>query len=99
MNYFANVLMGLDLFFSALSNGMPGETLSGRAGGALLEGKLRGRLFAPAIDAIMYWAGAYPHSRGHCIHAVDGDIDRARAVIADQERARRLEAPPPPAGG
>ncbi len=96
-SYLANVLMGLDQFLSVLTGGLPGETLSGRAGSALLEGKLRGRIFAPVIDRIMYWSGAYPFPRGHCIHAVEGDIQRSRAVIADQARAWRLaENPPPP---
>ena len=82
--YLANVLLGLDLFVSALAGGKPGETLSGRAGSAYSQGKLRGRIFCPAIDAIMHVVGAYPTWRGHCVHAIQGDIVRAQAVIVDQ---------------
>lgn len=70
------VALGWDVLASAYLNGRPGETLSGRAGSALLQGKLRGRIFAPIIDAIM-------RKRGHCIAAVKGDMLRAQAVIAD----------------
>lgn len=75
--YFVNVLLGLDLFASALLGGRPGETLSGRAGSAYLQGKLRGRIFAPIIDFIM-------RRKGHCVGAIQGDILRAKAVIVDQ---------------
>lgn len=85
--YFANVLLGLDLFVSALTVGKPGETLSGRAGSAYQQHKLRGELFCPIIDWIMYHAGAYPYPRGHCIHAIEGDVLRAKAVIADQSKS------------
>lgn len=86
MSYFGNVALGLDLFASALTGGKPGETLSGRAGSAWLNGTLRGRIFCPAIDVIMHLVGAYPKWRGHCVHAISGDILRAQAVIADQSR-------------
>ena len=75
--YLVNVLLGLDYFASCLLNGKPGTTLSGRAGSAYLEGKLRGKIFAPAIDFIM-------RKKGHCVGAVNGDILRAQAVILDQ---------------
>lgn len=76
-SYLFNVALGLDLFASALLGGKPGETLSGRAGSAYLQGKLRGRIFAPIIDFIM-------RNPKHCQEAVQGDILRAKAVIADQ---------------
>jgi hypothetical protein len=86
MNYLGNVLLGLDLFVSALTAGKPGETLSGRAGSAYKEGHLRGKIFCPLIDWIMWAVRAYPTPRGHCVHAIQGDIIRAQAVIADQSR-------------
>ncbi len=77
--YLFNVLLALDILGSALTGGMPGETLSGRAGTAQAQGKLRGRIFAPIIDFIM----CDPH---HCQQAIQGDILRAKAVIADDSR-------------
>lgn len=79
VKYLFNVLLCIDLLASALTGGMPGETLSGRAGTAQREGKLRGRIFAPLIDALML-------DKGHCQKAIQGDIDRAKAVIADDSR-------------
>lgn len=60
---------------------------TGRAGSAYQQHKLRGELFCPIIDWIMYHAGAYPYPRGHCIHAIEGDVLRAKAVIADQSKS------------
>jgi hypothetical protein len=77
MNYARNALLGLDYFLSCLTGGLPGTTLSGRAGSAYLQGQLRGRIFAPLIDFVM-------RQKGHCVAAVQGDILRAKAVIADQ---------------
>jgi len=78
--YLLNVALGLDMFTSALLGGKPGETLSGRAGSAYLQGKLRGKILAPIIDFIMC-------KKGHCVAAVAGDIARAKAVIVDQSKA------------
>lgn len=74
--YLFNILLALDLLGSALTRGIPGETLSGRAGTAQREGKLRGRIFAPIIDFIMC-------DKAHCQEAIQGDIRRAQAVITD----------------
>lgn len=82
--YLFNVALGLDLFASAILGGKPGETLSGRAGSAYNQGKFRGRIFCPVIDVLMHLLGAYPRWRGHCLAAIQGDIRRATAVIADQ---------------
>lgn len=79
MNYLFNVALALDLLASALTGGMPGETLSGRAGTARRQGKLRGRIFAPIIDFLAC-------NPLHCAEAIAGDIRRARAVIADDQR-------------
>jgi hypothetical protein len=76
--YIRNVALGLDMFASALLGGKPGETLSGRAGSAYLQGKWRGKLFCPVINLLMC------NNPRHCVNAVQGDILRARAVIADQ---------------
>lgn len=77
--YVKNLLLAIDILGSALLAGLPGETLSGRAGTAYRQGKLRGRIIAPVIDFIM-------GKKGHCIEAIDGDIQRAKAVIADDQR-------------
>lgn len=78
--YLFNVALGLDLFASALFGGKPGETLSGRAGSAYAQGKLRGRIFAPLINWIM-------RDPKHCEDAVRDDVMRARVVIADQGKS------------
>jgi hypothetical protein len=78
--YCLNVSLGWDVLLSAYTGGRPGETLSGRAGTAQREGKLRGRIFAPIINFIM-------RNPSHCAQAIQGDIQRARAVIVDDTRA------------
>lgn len=75
-----NIALGWDVLLSAYAGGKPGETLSGRAGSAYLQGHLRGYIFVPVIDFIM-------GKKGHCIEAVTGDVKRAEAVITDQTRA------------
>jgi len=82
--YVFNLLIALDCLGSAVLAGQPGETLSGRAGSALLEGKLRGKIFAPAIDALMHIVGEFPTWRGHCVAAVEGDKLRAQAVLSQR---------------
>lgn len=77
--YLFNILLALDLLGSALTGGMPGETLSGRAGTAQREGKLRGRILAPIVNFIM-------RDPNHCQEAIAGDIARAKAVIADDSK-------------
>lgn len=79
LNYLFNILLALDLLGSALLNGMPYETLSGRAGTAQRQGKLRGRILAPIINFIM-------RDPNHCAGAIQGDIARAKAVILDDSR-------------
>lgn len=90
--YCANFLMGVDQFASTILGGMPGETLSGRTGGALVEGKLRGKIFAPPIDAFMHICRQYPTWRGHCVHAIGGDTGRALAIVKDEARLNALVA-------
>jgi hypothetical protein len=82
--YVFNLLIALDCLGSALLAGQPGETMSGRAGSALLEGKLRGKIFAPPIDVLMHLVGQFPTWRGHCVAAVKGDKLRAEAVLAER---------------
>lgn len=77
--YLFNLALAIDVLGSALLAGKPGETLSGRAGSAFTQGKLRGKIFAPIIDFIM-------RKKGHCVAAVQGDILRAQAVIVDQSK-------------
>jgi len=79
MTYLMNVLLGLDMFASIVLGGTPGETLSGRAASAAAEGKLRGKILVAIIDFIA-------RNRGHCAAALKGDIERAKAVIADQSK-------------
>jgi hypothetical protein len=79
--YVLNVLIALDVLGSAILAGQPGETMSGRAGSALLEGKTRGKILAPVIDALMHIVGAYPTWRGHCVKALADDKKRAQAVL------------------
>jgi hypothetical protein len=78
--YAYNVLLSLDMLASAVLGGIPGETLSGRAGTAYAQGKLRGKIFAPIIN----WLARNPN---HCAEAVQGDLRRAAAVIADDMRS------------
>jgi hypothetical protein len=80
-NYVSNVLVSFDCFVSTIFGGQPGETLSGRAGSAYLEGKLRGKIFCPMIDALMHLVGQFPTWRGHCMKAIDGDKQRATTVL------------------
>lgn len=84
--YFLNVALGLDLFASAILGGRPGETLSGRVGSAQLEGKLRGKIFAPIVNFIM-------RDPNHCANAVKNDMLRAQAVIADDSKVVPLRKP------
>ena len=84
MGYVFNILIALDCLASAILAGQPGETISGRAGSALLEGKTRGKIFAPIIDVLMHIVGAYPTWRGHCVAAIAGDKLRAQAVLAQR---------------
>ena len=84
MGYVFNILIALDCLASAILAGQPGETMSGRAGSALLEGKTRGKIFAPIIDVLMHIVGAYPSWRGHCVAAIAGDKLRAQAVLAQR---------------
>lgn len=74
MSYVLNVLIAIDCLASAILGGQPGQTLSGRAGSAYLEGKLRGKIFAPIINFIMM-------NPNHCVQAVEDDKLRAKAVL------------------
>lgn len=85
MSYITNNLLGLDMFLSTLSGGLPGETLSGRTGSNYVKGNLKGRIFCPIIDVFMHVCHAYPTWRGHCVHAIQGDIQRAQAIIQSQQ--------------
>jgi hypothetical protein len=81
LEYVSNLAIAVDILLSAVLAGDPGETLSGRAGSALLEGKLRGKIFAPIIDVTMHLLHLYPRWRGHCADAVANDKARAQAVL------------------
>ncbi len=79
--YVKRVLIALDMLASAILLGKPDETISGRTGRAELAGKWWGLAFAPPIDVLMHLCGAYPHWRGHCLHAILGDTLRAEAAV------------------
>ena len=83
-SYILNIAIALDVLASAVLAGQPGETLSGRAGTAEAEGKLRGKIFAPLIDALMHLLRLFPTWRGHCAQAVLDDMARARAVLGQR---------------
>jgi len=82
--YVFNLIFAFDILGSAITGGQPGESMSGRAGSALLEGKTRGKIFAPMIDVLMHLVGQFPTWRGHCVKALEGDKLRAQAVLAQR---------------
>lgn len=86
MSYVGNVLIGVDMLASTIiPGGVPGETLSARAGSAYMQNRLRGQIFCPVIDVIMHIFRQYPTWRGHCVHAFDvGDVQRARRVLSSK---------------
>jgi hypothetical protein len=79
MTYIRNVLLGLDLLASAILGGRAGETLSGRAGAAQAQGKLRGKIFAALINFLS-------RDPNHCANALTNDVLRAQAVISDESK-------------
>jgi hypothetical protein len=79
VKYLYNVLLGIDMLGSTITGGIPGETLSGRAGISKRRGKLSGRIFSAIID----WLARNPN---HCEEAIANDIRRATAVIADDSK-------------
>lgn len=84
--YCRGVLLGWDLLGSAYTGGRAGETLSGRTGSSFVAGKLKGKVFCPVIDVIMWLARTYPTPRGHCVASIKSDEARARAVLADYQQ-------------
>lgn len=76
--YCLRYAMGIDLWLSLVTNGRPGETLSGRCGTAYLQGKTKGKFWCPIIDAIM-------GSQTHCVDAIQGDRARAATVLSDDQ--------------
>lgn len=82
--YFVNVMLGLDLFASAVLGGRLGETLSGRAGSAQAQEKLRGKVFAAVINFLA-------RNPNHCANAVRNDMIRAQAVISDDSKVVPLK--------
>lgn len=77
--WFFNILLALDILGSAILRGLPGETLSGRAGTAQRQGHWRGYFWSRIIN----WLARNPL---HCAQAIAGDIARAKAVIVDDQR-------------
>lgn len=76
MSLLANSLLGLDLFGSTLTGGLPGSTLSGRAGERAKHGQ---PFWQHVINFIMM-------DKNHCQGAIEGDIRRAQAIETDSAR-------------
>lgn len=74
--YCLRCAMGIDMWLSLMTNGRPGETLSGRCGSSYLQGKRKAKFWRPVINFIM-------GSPTHCVDAIQGDRLRAQAVLAD----------------
>jgi hypothetical protein len=73
--WFVRVAIAIDAVAQCVfPYGIPGETISARAGKAKRRGKRWGCLLCAALDLFNY---------GHCEGAVQGDIRRAQAVIDD----------------
>ena len=53
--YARRVLIAIDQFGTALVGGWPGETMSSYAYRLDRQGKIGGRIFRPAIDALFFW--------------------------------------------
>ena len=73
--WFVRVLIAIDACGQVLfPYGIPGETISARAGKAQRRGKRWGCVLCRFLDLF---------EKGHCEGAVQGDIRRAQAVIDD----------------
>lgn len=68
------VALAFDMFWNVLSGGRVGVTISSRAGVAATQGKKWGILLSWFLDKL---------EKDHCTLAIQGDIDRAKAVIAE----------------
>ena len=53
--YLHRVIIAIDQFGTALIGGYPGETMSSYAYRLDRQGKIGGRIFRPAIDALFFW--------------------------------------------
>ncbi|CAB4124162.1 hypothetical protein UFOVP49_38 [uncultured Caudovirales phage] len=66
------VSLGFDVFCNVLTGGKLGVTISARAGVAEIEGELWGKVLSRLLNLL---------EPNHCQLAIQGDIDRARAII------------------
>lgn len=71
--YLLNLLILLDETGNTLTGGDPGETISSRAGKAMLEGKRWGCVLCRFLNLFQ---------KDHCLKSIDPD-DGSRAVIKD----------------
>lgn len=71
--YLLNFLILLDEFGNTLTGGDPGETISSRAGKAMLEGKRWGCVLCKFLNLFQ---------NDHCLKSINVD-DGKRAVIKD----------------
>lgn len=69
MNYFLNVLIGIDQLANAIIGGSPDETISARAWRAESNGKMLGMAFRPMIDFV-FW----PLEERHCEKAFVAEV-------------------------
>lgn len=75
MGYFQRVMVAFDQLVQAAANkGIPGETISARAGKAMVRGRRWGCVLCALLDRI---------EKDHCRRAIVNDRMRARAVLDD----------------
>lgn len=75
MGYVVRVLIAVDQLVQAACNkGIPGETISARAGKAMLRKRRWGCLLCAMLDWLQ---------TDHCANAIANDRKRAQAVIDD----------------
>lgn len=68
------VALGFDMFWNVITGGSIDMTISARAGVAAVNGKKWGKLLAWCLGKL---------EANHCNLAIEGDIDRAKALIAE----------------
>lgn len=71
--YLWNLLLALDQGINTLLGGDPDETISSRAGKAMLKGKRWGCVLCRLLDAL---------EKDHCINNIEPD-EGSRALIGD----------------
>lgn len=70
MSYLHALFVAVDQLLNTVLLGSPDETLSSRAYRADRDGKIFGRIFRPAIDALFFWQA------NHCYAAYVAEVQR-----------------------